>query len=405
MYLRGKAQKMSETQQITGVIQPYAWGGSSYLSQLLDQPNPSGTPMAELWLGAHPKGPAQLANGTTLDALISENPAAILGDRVAARFQNRLPFLLKILDVKDMLSIQVHPNKAAAEAGFAREEVSGPARTAPNRNYRDDNHKPELGVALTDFYLLHGFRHEEAIRTTLLEVPGWEELLPTLDQDGVPGLYRTVMSTSQEQVDAWLAPLVTHVTLNKRLYHRDEPEFWVRRAAEQYGKDGHHDRGIFSIYWFNIVHLRPGQGIFQDAGIPHAYLEGACVELMANSDNVLRGGLTPKHIDVPELLDKTNCEAINPQLLTPTGAADNWQHYPTPAPDFALSVAEVATGSSVRVKTEGPAVLLLLSGKLTINTNLSLHQHQRALFVPAGQDFLLTAGEDARVYLAQVGGS
>ncbi|MEL7161277.1 MAG: mannose-6-phosphate isomerase, class I, partial [Bacteroidota bacterium] len=210
---------MSSYHRITGVIQPYAWGGTTYLAELLDQPNPDGQPMAEYWLGAHPKGPAKLKDAGTLDELVNQTPREILGQRVAERFANRLPFLLKILDVKDMLSIQVHPTKAAAEAGFAHEEANGPERTAPNRNYRDDNHKPELGVALTDFYLLHGFRDAAAIRTTLEEVPGWSSLLPVLDADGVPGLYRHVMSAAQETIDTLLEPVVSHFTRNKRAYH------------------------------------------------------------------------------------------------------------------------------------------------------------------------------------------
>ncbi|MEM9528248.1 MAG: mannose-6-phosphate isomerase, class I, partial [Bacteroidota bacterium] len=137
---------MAQAQIIEGVIQPYAWGGKEYLANLLSAENPGNQPMAELWLGAHPKGPAKLSlEGLTLDEWIARQPSEELGKAVAERFNDRLPFLLKILDVKDMLSIQVHPNKAAAEIGFAREEANGPERTAPNRNYRDDNHKPELG--------------------------------------------------------------------------------------------------------------------------------------------------------------------------------------------------------------------------------------------------------------------
>ncbi|MEO0734534.1 MAG: mannose-6-phosphate isomerase, class I [Bacteroidota bacterium] len=394
---------MSSYYPITGVIQPYAWGGMTYLSALLGEGNPDGQPMAEYWLGAHPKGPATLAEGGTLAELIDGQARELLGSRVADRFANRLPFLLKILDVKDMLSIQVHPTKAAAEAGFAREEANGPERTAPNRNYRDDNHKPELGVALTDFYLLHGFRDAAAIRKSLELVPGWEALLPVLEKDGVPGLYRHVMSAPQEDVDRLLGPVVQHVTRNKRAYHREEPEFWVRRAAAQYGKNGHHDRGIFSIYWFNIVHLRPGQGIFQDAGVPHAYLEGVCVELMANSDNVLRGGLTPKHIDVPELLDKTDCSAVTPALLSPVAASGGWHHYPTPAPDFSLSVVRSEDGTVMVDTSDGPAILLLLKGEVSGATGLRLTAERRAAFVPAGEQFSVRVATETELYLAQVG--
>ena len=283
----------------TGVIQEYAWGGTDFLASLFTHVSPTDAPKAEYWMGAHHKGPAELrGEGGTLEELISAAPQDVLGTRVAGRFDARLPFLFKILDVKDMLSIQVHPTKAAAEAGFAREEKDGPERNAPDRNYRDDNHKPELGVALTDFYLLHGFKSSEAIAEALTQVPGWDGLRAVLDKSGVKGLYRHVMELAQPALDRLLQPLVDSLQSEDR-YTRDQPEFWAARAVRQYTREGHHDRGLFSIYWFNILHLTPGEGIFQDAGIPHAYLEGVCIELMANSDNVLRGGLTPKHIDVP----------------------------------------------------------------------------------------------------------
>ncbi|WP_273445109.1 mannose-6-phosphate isomerase, class I [Neolewinella agarilytica] len=389
---------------ISGVIQPYAWGGNRFLAEFLHQTNPENEPMAELWMGAHPKGPAQI-NGAdkTLDQLITDTAVETLGERVASRFDNRLPFLFKILDVQAMLSIQVHPDKASAERGFAQEEASGPERSAPNRNYRDDNHKPELGVALTDFYLLHGFRSENSIRETLVEIPGWDALLPIFNELGVSGLYRHVMEADQETVDELLAPVLMELAGGE--YEKYQPEFWAARAVEQYAKDGHQDRGIFSIFWFNVVHLRPGEGIFQDAGIPHAYLEGVCIELMANSDNVLRGGLTPKHIDVPELLRLTNTISVTPNVLLPQEQADGWSVYPTPAPDFRLRVAKPSTGKTLSVDTTaGPAIILLLSGEVKEQDGpLTLTEQDRIAFVPAGLHFSLLAASESVVYLAEVG--
>lgn len=352
-------------------------------------------------MGAHAKGPGRIRDSRqTLAEIIADEPKQMLGERVAARFADRLPFLFKVLDVREMLSIQVHPDKQAAEAGFAREEENGPPRDAPDRNYRDDNHKPELGVALTDFYLLHGFRSEAAITQTLNEVPGWEELIPILEQHGVNGLYAHVMDAATDAIDRLLSPLVD--SLADQDYTREEPRFWAKRAVEQYTQDGHHDRGIFSIFWFNLVKLTPGQGIFQDAGIPHAYLEGVCIELMANSDNVLRGGLTPKHIDVPELLDKTRFEAVTPTLLTAVGTDSDWAYFPTPAPDFKLWIARPQTNEQVSVDTtDGAAIMLLLRGEL--RGPVALHERARTVFVPAGQQFDLTAQTDSIVYMATVG--
>ena len=390
---------------ITGVIQDYAWGGTNFLASLLAHVNDNGSPKAEYWMGAHHKGPASiLGEDMTLNQVIADAPESILGERVAGRFDRRLPFLFKVLDVKDMLSIQVHPNKAAAEEGYAREESDGPARTAPNRNYRDDNHKPELGVALTNFYLLHGFKSSKAIAAALTRVPGWEGLKAILERDGVKGLYRHVMEADQSEIDRLLQPLVDSLD-EEDAYNRSQPEFWASRAVTQYTKGGHHDRGMFSIYWFNIVHLSPGEGIFQDAGIPHAYLEGVCLELMANSDNVLRGGLTPKHIDVPELLDKTKFDEVSPEALVPHPPEAGWSHYPTPAPDFDLSLAQIHESGAVEVDTtDGPCILMLLNGDLQSQAgDLTLNETARTVFVPAGEKLTLVAIKEATVYRAGVG--
>lgn len=388
----------------TGVIQDYAWGGKTFLTRFLHQSNAEHRPQAEYWMGAHPKGAATLSDGGNLEELIQGDPTGTLGKVVAERFQGRLPFLFKVLDVKDMLSIQVHPSKKEAEEGFALEEKNGPERSAPDRNYRDDNHKPELGVALTDFYLLHGFQSEAVIRGILESVPGWESLITTFDTKGVKGLYQEVMDADQERVDALLAPLVASLD-TEEAYNREQPEFWAARAVNQYTKDGHHDRGMFSIYWFNIVHLKPGEGIFQDAGIPHAYLEGVCLELMANSDNVLRGGLTPKHIDVPELLDKTITEPVAPKKLLPEPAGGGWHYYPTPVPDFALSLTQLHESGKVEIDTSGgPAMLLLLTGSVQgVDEEINLDEHNRTVFIPAGSKLTLQALQETTLYRAGAG--
>jgi mannose-6-phosphate isomerase len=387
----------------TGVVQHYAWGGHSFLPELLNQPAPQEEPWAELWMGTHAKGPGQLEDSEdSLRDRIERHPRQLLGEEVAHRFANRLPFLFKVLDVKDMLSIQVHPTKAAAEAGFAREEADGPPRDAPDRNYRDDNHKPELGVALTDFYLLHGFRPEADIRATLGQIAEWAELEEPLNKSGVRGLYAHIMQADQQEVDRLLQPLADRLASREDL-RRDEPAFWAKRAVEQYSMDGHHDRGMFSIFWFNLVHLRPGTGIFQDAGIPHAYLEGVCIELMANSDNVLRGGLTPKHIDVPELMKHTRFEAVTPQILQPAEAGNGLMTYPTPAPDFALYRAALGKGEAVQLaRFTGPVMALLVEGEASFGGGRMNTDH-RTTFFPAGNQDRLIATADSILFLATVG--
>ena len=390
---------------ISGTIQQYAWGGTQFIPGLLHLENPDEQPYAEYWLGAHHKGPATLSvHGMQLDELIKSKPSNTLGDRVAARFSNRLPFLFKVLDARQMLSIQVHPDKAGAEQGFALEEANGPNRSAPDRNYRDDNHKPELGVALTDFYLLHGFRPEAAIRETIRVNDGWARLLPILDQSGIKGLYQYVMDADQAEIDALLQPLAHQLKVEQEpsVAHAN---YWAREAFLQYDQGGHHDRGIFSIFWLNLVHLKPGEGIFQDAGIPHAYLRGACLELMANSDNVLRGGLTPKHIDVPELLKHVNTSSIVPQKLLPSKVDGDWQRYPTPAPDFSLALTQVHAGGQVIVDASaGPSILLLLSGEAqSLDGSFSLTEAARTVFICAGEKVTLSGIRESTIYRASVG--
>ena len=391
---------------LRGQLQHYAWGGTEFLAKLLGRDNPTGQPNAEYWLGAHPKGPGRLPQlDATLDELIAADPEGLLGRAVNERF-GELPFLFKVLDVKEMLSIQVHPTKAAAEAGFAREEASGPERSAPNRNYRDDNHKPELGVAVTDFYLLHGFRDAVAIEATLTAWPAWAELHDLYRREGLRALYARVMEADQATVDAWLQPVVDAIVATEP-GDLLEPEYWVTEAMRTYGSDGHYDRGIFSIFWLNVVRLRPGQGIFQDAGVPHAYLRGVCLELMANSDNVLRGGLTPKHIDVPELLKHLSFDAVEPVVLraeTARGESPSWRTYRTPVPDFALSLVNVAAGNTLSLPPQNaPAIYFLCRGKLTApNEEVQLDRDERALFVPASASLVLRSEEDTLLYRATV---
>ena len=393
---------LAQTYPFTGSVQHYDWGGFTFIPDFIGRGNSEHEPWAELWMGAHPKGPCPLIGGEgDLESLIAGAPERILGTAVAERFADRLPFLFKVLDVRKMLSIQVHPTKAAAEAGYAAEEQAGKPRDAADRNYRDDNHKPELGVALTDFYLLHGFRSPEQIMRTLKVHAEWGELMPIMEDGGVEALYAHVMHADQATIDRLLA--VPASSWREAEFDRDQPEFWAARAVEQYTRDGHYDRGIFSIFWFNLVHLLPGEGIFQDAGIPHAYLEGACLELMANSDNVLRGGLTPKHIDVPELLDKTRFDAVIPDKLRPVTTADGWQRYPTPAPDFTLDFHDFAAGDAISLTTpDGPVILLLMSGDLSVG-EINLSPKQRLAFIPAGSSLTLSSPKPSRVFRAAVG--
>lgn len=393
---------------LDGTLQHYAWGGFNYLYNFLAQVNTERRPAAEIWYGTHAKGPSRIPqNAQNLREIVEQNPVGFLGPQVAGRFDNQLPFLLKLLDVREMLSIQLHPTKMAAEVGFRREEALGKDRAAPDRNYRDDNHKPELGVALTDFYLLHGFRSDGEIEDSLLRFGNWHQhLLPIFQDKGIRGLYQHIMRLPQATINELLEPVVS---LIKRAPSSDleNPLFWAARALERYSENGDRDRGVFSIFLFNLVHLRPGEGIFQDAGIPHAYLRGTCIELMANSDNVLRGGLTPKHIDVPELLKHVNTESVTPNILYPqiSGIQDGWDDYLTPTADFHLQTLSPKSGTTIVVEAgQGPSILLLTEGKLTEHRyGLQLDRHHRAIFVPDDVVLELEVNMNSVVYRAKVG--
>ena len=356
---------------ISGKVQHYAWGGFYYLPKLLNIPVKKGETYAEFWLGTHDRGSSEFKNGSeqpvSLKDYIAAFPAQTLGDDTAKKF-GQLPYLLKILDVKDMLSIQVHPSKENARLAFEAENQKGVDLLAPERNFKDENHKPELMLALGDFWLLHGFKNPKALQAILREVPELHFLVPIFGGSDYKSLYKHVMEMPQVQVDRHLKTLVER---NIAYYHanklnKEKEDFWAARAAITYSMDGHIDRGIFSVYFFNLLHLQAGQGVFQDAGVPHAYLEGQNVEIMSNSDNVLRGGLTSKHIDVPELMKHIHFTATIPHILTGTAAGEERLVYPTSAPDFELSCLRMAKGQSLKLHSGGAEIFLVFSGSAEI---------------------------------------
>jgi len=393
--------------RLEGKVQHYAWGGFKYIPELLGQPV-TDKPSAEYWMGAHPSAPSTitLASGTTLlNQLIQEDPTNAVGPKVWDKFRE-LPFLFKILDVKDMLSIQVHPTKAEAEKGFARENEEGIPLNAPNRNYKDNNHKPEIMVALSEFYLLHGFLPEAQLLDILKNTPEFSSLVPVFEKDGYYGLYKHVMEMPQEQVETMLRPLADRLVPDYQAgkLSKTTPAFWAARAVVNDPQSNTKlDRGIFSIYFFNIMKVEPGGAVFQDAGIPHAYLEGQNVELMANSDNVLRGGLTPKHIDVPELLKHTRFEAVTPRIINGDLNADGLEKiYPTPAPDFEVSKIQLKAGDTYKHVAKSAEIIILMSGNATVKengTSLDLQKGQ-SVFTAYQASYEITTSSEAVLFKA-----
>jgi mannose-6-phosphate isomerase len=395
--------------RLTGTVKHYDWGGTDYIPTLLNISNAEEKPFAEYWMGVHPQADCtvQLMDGSNylLRDKILSNPATMLGEAVYKKFGN-LPYLFKVLDVRDMLSIQVHPSKAKAEEDFARETKAGIPLNSPQRNYKDDNHKPELMVAMGEFWLLHGFKPEKEMKKTLKAVPELQFLLPAFEQSGYKALYTTVMEMPQDEVNTRLQPLLNRIIplYKKSELDRSDADYWAAKAALTFSQAGRQDRGIFSVYLFNLVKLEKGEAIFQDAGIPHAYLEGRNVEIMASSDNVLRGGLTTKHIDVKELLKHVKCEATNPAILKGEKRG-NETVYTTPAPDFELSSFELQKSGSVTFTPNTAEILLLAEGAVNVmcqDTIIILQTGSPSAIAFPGQQVLLKGIQDSLLFRASV---
>jgi mannose-6-phosphate isomerase len=391
--------------KLKGKVLNYAWGGSSFLPGLLHIANPEHKPFAEYWMGAHPLAPSELvtAEGNlSLYTLIKEYPEKFLSDKALTRFEE-LPYLFKVQDVKDILSIQVHPNKTEAEKGFEREEAAGVPVNAPYRNYKDKNHKPEVMVALSEFWLLHGFKALPAIDQTLENVPEFNILLPFFRKEGLKALYRFVMEMDQADVNVMLTNLIKREIRKKNdgELTKEMPGWWVVKLFQDKKEIGNIDRAVFSIYFFNIVKVNPGEAVFQSAGIPHAYMEGQCVELMANSDNVLRAGLTPKHIDVPELIKHTVFESIVPNVMQGEAVLPGEKIYPCPVPDFGIARIELEAGGAYETKANSLELLVVTDGGVLINNSLVLKRGE-AVAVMARENYHIQASGHCTLFKAFV---
>ncbi|MEW6359718.1 MAG: mannose-6-phosphate isomerase, class I [Planctomycetota bacterium] len=320
-------------------IQDYAWGSRTAIPELLGLPSPSDKPQAELWMGAHPKAPSEIfVNGEwrRLSDVIAESPREILGERVAKRFGGRLPFLFKVLAAAQPLSIQAHPNLAQAKEGFARENAEGIPLTAPNRNYKDDNHKPETICALTPFWAMNGFRRVDEM-VDLLKATRPAELareIEHLSEDRSPDRLRMFFSALMTMDKSRQRRAVEQAVAAAKKREGEAPAFeWMLKLNERYPGDV----GVLGPVLLNLVMLEPGQAMFIGAGQLHAYLGGVGIELMANSDNVLRGGLTPKHIAVPDLLRILDFSEKEISILSPERRGGE-QVYPSGAEEFRLSL-------------------------------------------------------------------
>ncbi|MFI6868726.1 mannose-6-phosphate isomerase, class I [Nocardia sp. NPDC050406] len=394
--------------ELVGALRSYAWGSRTALAQLCGRPVPTPHPEAELWFGAHPADPARIlidgSDKSLLDVLAAD-PQRELG-AVAREFDGKLPFLLKILAAEEPLSLQAHPSIEQARAGFARENHAGVAIDSPMRNYRDENHKPELVVALDRFEALAGFRDPRRT-VTLLRALGVPELDPYAellaaqpDSAGLRTLFTTWIALPQNA----LAKLLPKVLDGCVRYLSDKDaagdgsqnngarkEFTAEvRTALELAEAYPGDAGMLAALLLNRITLEPGEGLFLAAGNLHAYLRGVGIEIMANSDNVLRGGLTPKHVDVPELLRVLDFEPLELPIIEPETEGPGVFRYRAPAPEFTLRRIELEAGAEpVELPRSGPEIVLCTLG------SLRLFQGGSVLDVPCGHAAWISASDGA----------
>lgn len=387
-------------EKMINTLQHYAWGSKDALTRLYGITDPDGRPMAELWMGAHPKSSSRVldprGNEIALRTLITRDPQGMLGRAVAERF-GELPFLFKVLCAGEPLSIQVHPSLSAARAGFAKENQAGIALDAPNRNYKDANHKPELVFALTPFQAMNGFRTLSSIVSLLQPVAGAHPTIAAFlahtDEQHLAQLFGDLLTMTGEQKSLALDILTAALD-----HQYGEPWDTVRMIAEVYPDDS----GLFSPLLLNVITLQPGQAMFLFAQTPHAYLKGVALEVMANSDNVLRAGLTPKYIDVPELMANVQFVA-KPEdtLLTVPEQHDGVLVFPIPVDDFAFSL-HALTPAPRTLAQDSAAVLFCVDGQATVDGGgrQCILQPGESVFIAAKDSPITISGSGrlARVY-------
>jgi len=332
--------------------------------------------VAELWMGAHPKAPSKvLLNGkrVSLADLIENAPDKILGP-AAMKFGNQLPYLFKVLAAANPLSIQAHPDRETAVAGFERENLENIPLNAPERNYRDANHKPECICALTRFWGLKGFR-KIGDMIALLDNIGPEGLETEIrdfheqpDSEGLKRFFNSVMTLAADR----RASVIKDTVRKAAAYSGDPVIQWVLKIHKSYPDD----IGVLGPILLNLVCLEPGQAMYLPAGELHSYLDGTGLEIMANSDNVLRGGLTPKHIDVPELLRVLEFTDGDVEILTPRKIGSCESAYDTPADEFRLSVVRPDADGEVRFGNESATILLCADGAAIITGETDSDRHR-----------------------------
>ena len=388
--------------------QQYAWGSTAAIPALLGVAD-DGAPWAEAWYGSHPAGPARVAGGDVLSTLIEAEPERLLGEDIIWRFGRRLPFLLKLIAPEQPLSLQVHPSQAQAAEGYALEEEAGIALDHPSRNYKDTNHKPEMVLALTRFQAVAGFR---APRRAVEVLAGLDSVLarrmrrtlrlnPT--RYGIRQVFSDVVSASTRPTPEEISDLVAEIAA--RFEAGTSPSLRVDSNVLKMAVTFPGDPGIAAALLLNPVTLQPGEALFVPAGSVHAYISGLGVEVMASSDNVLRAGLTAKHIDVPEMLACVDYVAAPPVRPAPEYLSRATRAYYAPVDDFELMVTTVvAADGRLPVPGRGPRILLAVEGAMTLVTQADTQTlaQGEAVFVGAGDEHRLSVEGEGTLVQADV---
>ena len=395
---------MQKAYKLQGKHRHYDWGGTQFIPALMGVDNPNNEPYAEYWMGVHPAAVAEITTEqgvVLLDKMLADEGKMLLGEKTLANF-GALPYLYKVLDVANMLSIQAHPNKQNAILGYEKEEAAGIDLNATVRNYKDKNHKPEVMVALSEFWLLHGFLAPELLEARLKEILQFNSLQAHFKGGDYEALYRFFMQLSAEDADYILKPLMLDAvrSVKSGSVDKSHPHWWANKYYEGHVPEKNIDKGIFSIYILNIVQVAKYEGVFQGAGLLHAYLEGQNIELMANSDNVLRGGLTTKHVDVNELIQQVKFIPTYPNVLKGEALNENEIAYPCPVPDFGLTKIALTKGETYTIHTSGLEMLLLYQGDIQLEDILL--KAGKVAMLPAGQSVVLTAYSDSVLFKAFV---
>ena len=388
--------------------QQYAWGDTKGIIPFVEAELRPGYPIGEVWMGSHERAPSKIIlddSEFALDTLIKQDSAHWLGDHISKKY-NELPFLFKVLAAASPLSLQVHPNLEQAKIGFAKEESAGIGRLAPERTFKDPHHKPELAVALTSFQAMAGFRSIYEICSLLghslcdsLEFKG-------KDKSELRSLIKRLFCVRGEEYLALETEL--HARAEQLLHSEQktarDAAHWVLELQSRYPGDP----GQFAPLFLDLLQLEPGQGLFVPAGVIHSYLKGSILEIMACSDNVIRAGLTVKHIDVDLLCNIVDLET-KPLLILPEYQRFDWgTHviYKTPAKEFRLESIEInssASSSSITITSGGPKIFLCTKGSFRLHNGEQLELPARKSCFAAGSCGQLELKGEGKLWIAAVG--